>query len=110
MADTYKVLGQVAPSATTLSTLYTVPALKQTVIAKVTVCNRGAATSFRLSVAVAGAADNNIQYNFYDVAIGANESIDVMQGVTIQPTDIIRCYATLATLTFNAFGDEQDLP
>lgn len=70
------------------------------------VCNRGAATTFRLSVAVAGAVDATSQYLFYDTAIAANTTYTVTIGITLATTDVIRCYATLATLTFSAFGSE----
>ena len=106
MAQTYKVLGQVNPSAATLTTGYTVPALTSAVVSTVVVTNRGAATSFRLSVAVAGAADNNKQYIAYDVPIAANETMTFTLGISLATTDVVRVYATLATLTFNIFGVE----
>lgn len=106
MASTYKVLGQSSPLATTLTALYTVPALTSTVCSSLVVCNQGAATSYRLSVAVAGAADNAKQYLAYDVAIGANTSDTWTIGITLATTDVVRVYATLATLSFNLFGQE----
>ena len=39
MATTYKVLGQSNPAATTLTTLYTVPAATQAVISSISVAN-----------------------------------------------------------------------
>src|SRR5262245_8590400 len=108
MADTYKVLGQSNPSAATLTDLYTVPASTQVVGSSVTVANRSATpTSFRLSVAPAGAADANQHYFAYDVAIGANEAKSFTLGLCLQATDKIRCYATLATLSFQAWGMER---
>lgn len=107
MSETYKVLGQLNPSATTLTTLYTVPAATATIVSSVVVANRSVATSFRLSVAVAGAADDNKQYLFYDVPIGANESKPFTLGLTLAATDVVRAYATLATLSFNLFGVER---
>ena len=107
MAETYKVLGQVNPSATTLTTGYTVPAATSAVVSTVSVANRSATpTAFRLSVAVAGAADNNIQYLAYDVPIAGNETQTLTLGVTLATTDIVRVYATVATLSFNIFGVE----
>lgn len=107
MANAWKVLGQSNPSAATSTTLYTCPASTQTVISKVTVCNRSSTgTTFRLSIDVNGAGDSNEDYLFYDVAIAGNESLDVMHGCTLDASDLIRCYATLATLTFSAFGQE----
>jgi hypothetical protein len=40
MATSYKVLGQLNPSATTATTLYTCPAGTQTVISTITICNQ----------------------------------------------------------------------
>ena len=42
MATNYKVLGQSIPSATTATTLYTVPAATQAVVSTITVCNQAA--------------------------------------------------------------------
>lgn len=108
MADAYKVLSQTNPSAATLTDSYTVPASTQTVISSITVCNRSATpTSFRISVAINGAADNNVQYIAFDNTIGANESIALTLGITVDATDVVRVFATLATLTFNVFGVER---
>jgi hypothetical protein len=108
MADTYKVLGQSNPGAAVLTDLYTVPAATQAILSTVTVCNRSATpTSFRISVAIAGAADNAVQYIEFDKAIGANASASFTYGITLAATDKVRVFATLATLTFQAFGVER---
>lgn len=105
MANTVKVLGQSKPTATTLTALYTVPASTSTVCSKLIVCNQSAvATSFRVSVAIAGAVDTSAQYLYYDVVIAGNASFECMQGATLATTDIVRVYATLATLSFVLFG------
>lgn len=106
MAETYKILGQSNPVAATLTDLYTVPAVTSTIVSTIVICNRGAATAFRISVAIAGAADALPQYLFYDVAIAANSTITATLGVTLATTDKVRVYATLATLSFNLFGTE----
>lgn len=105
MADAFSVLAQSAPSATTLTDIYTAPASTSVVISTINVCNRSAtATSFRISVAVAGAADATKQYLAYDTPIDGNDSITITTGVTLATTDVLRVYATLATLSFNVFG------
>lgn len=110
MADDYKVLGQSNPSAATLTAAYTVPASKAAVVSSITACNRSStATSLRISVAVAGAADSNEQYIAYDVAIAGNEMKTFTLGITLETTDVVRVYATLATLSFNIFGVEKDV-
>jgi hypothetical protein len=107
MPTTYKVLGQVAPSVTTATTLYTVPASTSTVISTVNVCNRGAAVaSFRLAVRPAGATLANEHYLAYDVGIPANDSIAVTIGVSLAATDVVTVYAGTSTMSFAAFGAE----
>lgn len=107
MAETIKVLGQLKPAATTLSTLYTVPAATSTVSSTLTVCEQaGAATTFRISVAVAGAADDPKQYLVYDAALAANETKTFTLGITLAATDIVRVYSTSGDVSFNLFGAE----
>jgi hypothetical protein len=107
MAETFKVLGQSAPVATTLTDLYTVPASTSTTVSTLVVANRSAtATTFRISIAVANAANDDRQYIFYDQLIDGGSSFTATMGVTLAATDRIRVYATLATLSFSAFGVE----
>ena len=107
MAEAYKVLGQSNPSAATLTAAYTVPAATEAVVSTISVANRSStATSFRVSVAVAGAADSNEQYLYYDIAIPGNDTFVATIGIALAATDVIRVYATLATLSFNVFGTE----
>lgn len=106
MAIAWKILGQSNPSATTLTDLYTVPASTE-VVGQVIVANRSAvATSFRISLAANGAADDNSQYIAYDVAIAGN-AVYSSPKITIDATDKVRVYATLATLTFTLMGGEE---
>jgi len=107
VADTFKVLAQSNPSAATLTDIYTVPSATSAVISTIVVCNRSAAaTSFRISIQVANAADDNIQYLYYDTIIPGNDSFVLTLGITLAATDVIAVYATLATLSFNVFGAE----
>lgn len=105
MAAVNKVLGQSAPNATTETTLYT--ASGQAVVSTLMVCNRSATpTTFRVYVAVAGAATENKQYLYYDLAIGGNDTFAATIGMTLANTDVVRVYAGAATLSFNLFGQE----
>ena len=58
-------------------------------------------------MAPAGAADALSQYLFYDVTIAGNDTFVATVGLTLATTDVIRVYATLATLSFSAFGIEE---
>lgn len=107
MATAYKVLGQVAPSATTATALYTVPSATEAVVSSVTVCNRGAAAgTFRLAVRPNGATLANQHYLVYDAALDANDTIILTIGVTMDATDVLEAYASSGDLTFQAYGSE----
>ena len=107
MATTYKVLGQSAPSATTATTLYTVPASTSAVISTINVCNRAATTdTFRIAIRPAGATLATSHYIAFDSPIPANDSINITAGISLATTDIITVYGGTANLTFTAFGAE----
>lgn len=107
MPTTYKVLGQIAPSATTATTLYTVPSSTQAVVSTITVANRAAtAATFRIAIRVAGSTLANEDYIAYDATIAANDTTAFTLGLTLAATDIITVYASNANLSFNAFGSE----
>lgn len=107
MADTIKIIGQSTPSATTLTDIYTVPALKSAVISSVIVCNRGSvSTTFRVSIAISGAADTPAQYLYYDVPISKNNTFVATIGLSLATTDKVRIFAGNASLSFNLVGVE----
>ena len=107
MATTYKLLGQVAPAATTATTLYTVPASTQTVVSTISVCNRaGAELSFRIAIRPAGETLANKHYIAYDAKVAGNDTTFITVGATLGATDVITVYASTTDLSFNAFGSE----
>jgi len=107
MATTYKVLGQSNPSATTATTLYTVPSSTSTVVSTISICNQAATTaSYRIAVRPAGATLAAQHYLAYDIAIAANDTTALTLGITLATTDVVTVYASSATLSFSAFGSE----
>jgi hypothetical protein len=107
MATTYKVLGQSAPSATTNTTLYTVPAETQAVISTLVIANRvTSSATYRIAVRPNGAAIANEHYLAFDVTVGAGDSTTLTLGITLEAADIITVYASSANLSFNLFGSE----
>lgn len=107
MATSYKVLGQLAPSATTATTLYTVPTSTEAVISTIVVCNRDAATAtYRVAVRPDGATLENKHYIAYNVTVGASDSTTITLGITVNAGDVVEVYASTANLSFNAFGTE----
>jgi hypothetical protein len=107
MATTYKVLGQVAPSATTNTDLYTVGAGKSAVVSTIAIANRGATSAtYRVAIRVAGSALSNEEYIAYDATVTANNSTMITIGITLAATDVITVYASNTNLSFSAFGSE----
>jgi hypothetical protein len=107
MPNVYKVLAQSNPSATTATTLYTVPAGTSTVISTITICNQAAsAATFRIAVRPAAATLAALHYVAYDIALAANDTTAITLGLTLAATDVVTVYGSSATLSFNAYGSE----
>jgi hypothetical protein len=111
MATTYKVLGQVNPSAATPTTLYTVPAGTQTVVSTISVCNLTAGElSFRIAIrpAVSGTAESLAakHYIAYDAKVSGNDTTFITVGATLGAADVITVYESAADISFSAFGSE----
>lgn len=107
MPQTHKVLGQSNPSATTLTTLYTVPAATQTICSSLAICNTGStATTYRVAVRPAGAAIATSQYLAYDAAIPANDTTILTIGIALAATDVVSVYGGNANLAFSLYGCE----
>lgn len=107
MPTAYKTLGQSNPSATTATSLYTVPSSTSTVVSTITVCNQAStAGTFRIAIRPAGASLAAQHYLAYDTPIAANDTTALTLGVTLATTDVITVYASSANMSFAAFGSE----
>ncbi len=102
-----KVLGQSNPSATTNTTLYTVPSSKEAVVSSISICNLASSSAtYRIAIRPAGASLANTHYLAYDVTVGAADTTIITVGITLATTDVITVYASTANLVFHAYGDE----
>jgi hypothetical protein len=107
MATSYKVLGQVNPSATTSTTLYTVPSSTDAVVSSISICNLASSSAtYRIAVRPAGATLANVHYLAYDVTVGAADTTILTVGLTLDTTDVITVYGSTANLVFHAYGSE----
>lgn len=105
--STYKILGQVAPSATTETDLYTVPASTEVIVSTIAVANRSATdATFRISVSSDGGATATKDYIAYDISCAGNGVNYFTLGLTLNAADKIRVYASTANLSFGVFGTE----
>jgi len=107
MATTYKVLGQIEPSANSVTTVYTVPSATQAVVSTITVCNQGGVSAtVRIAVQPNAEALADKHYIVYDATIAAYETAAFTFGITADASDIIAVRASTATVSFNVFGTE----
>jgi|ERR1700722_4319851 len=107
MTDTLKVLGQITPAATTITTLYTVPAATQTTTSSLIVCNLSVSTAtFNISVAIGGASDTPAQYIYSGTSLDASDTFVAQLGLSLAATDVVRVFASATGLSFNLFGVE----
>ena len=95
---------QLAPSAASLTDMHTCPVGVAGEVGHMAIANRSATpTTFRVSVARAGAADATSQYLAYDKTVLGN-AVERVEAIALTPNDVVRVYATLATLSFNLSG------
>jgi hypothetical protein len=107
MPTAYKVLGQSNPAATTLTTLYTVPASTSAVVSTIAIANQaGSSGTYRIAIRPAGAAIDPKHYLVYGATVAASDSVLLTLGVTLATTDVISVYGSSATMSFSAFGSE----
>ena len=109
MASSYKTLGQLDLTSSSLTTLYTVPASTETVVSTIVIANRAsAADTFRLALRTDGDAISDKHYLAYDVPVAANDSTTLTLGITMEATDVLSVAAagTASELSINAFGAE----
>lgn len=108
MPVTFKVLGQVAPAATTDAPLYSVPSATTALVSTITIANRNSSSgSFRVRIAKSGEATaSNKQYMAFDTPIEGNSFITLTLGLTLGAGDAIYVYGSSADFSFNAFGQE----
>ena len=108
MAVTYKVLGQVAPNANTVSNVYPVPAATQAIVSTIMIVNRNnnANATYRIAVQPGGAALANQHYIAFDAPIAALDTVALSLGITLGNTDVISVYSANANLSFSVFGTE----
>ena len=105
--DVLKPLGQLAAAATTTETLYTVPNETVTTTSSLVICNRtGGALTYRISIHVNGAGDDDKQFLYYDKSLAANDTFSAILGLTLGQKDVVKTFASATGLSFNLFGVE----
>ena len=107
MANAYKILGQIADASANDVELYLVPASTEAIVSTIIVSNREAASNtFRIATKTDNSAVANTDYIAYDATVGANDSITLTLGITLQTGAEISVGASDANVTFQAYGTE----
>jgi hypothetical protein len=107
-------LSQTDVPATVLTDIYTHGTTRPDVTALtpfcairgISVCNRTASQiTFRLSVAMGGAADNAKQYVYYDAPVLPNETFNAQTLLPLEYGDVVRVYTSAANVTVQLHGE-----
>jgi len=108
MAQDYKTLVQLTPSANVTTNLYQTSASSQAVIGTITISGLFATTngSFSLSVRPINEALSNEHFFFRGSPILSNDILVVSGAITMGPNTILQANTSVATTDFTVFGVE----
>lgn len=108
----YRVFAQLCPADVAENELYLVPQNKALIVSSITVCNITAgADKYSIAVQGGGGAAANENWVKHSIAIAADESVEVLKGITLEEDyRIIVQSNTADTITFNLFGTLIDQP
>lgn len=99
------VLGQAAGAAATEVRVFTAPPGITTSVTAIFVCNRGAATTFRLRITFAGAhTAENRQYLYFDTALRANDTLVIPYSIAMSDGQTIYGRGASANVNFVVMG------
>ena len=102
-----KVLGQAAPAAETWADLYMCAASAGTVVSCFSATNRSTTdTKIRMAVRKGGAALANQHYEVFDFTVPGNDRFSIVEGLTLESTDVVSVYAAAANISFGLYGQE----
>jgi len=105
MAYTDFINTQVAPLASTLTTLYTVPALKS-IVFSVTATNRsGKPTRVELAIIKNGDPIENKHYLVYQIEINGYQKLVLCLNAIANQNDVIQVLTNDESVSFNLFGE-----
>lgn len=106
MANIHKVLGQINPSANTLTNVYVTGTGTSAIVSTITIRNlNGANSSYSLVVRPNNESLDNKHYIIRGGIIPGNELISITGAVTMN-AGVILAANTNGSVTFNAYGVE----
>jgi hypothetical protein len=110
MANTYKRLGAIYPSANTQTNVYVIPAATQAVISTIAICNQGA-NSTTYSLAFMDSSQFNsaapaATFIVKNAALAGSDTIFLTIGLTANAGVVLAANTPNANISFAAFGSE----
>lgn len=107
MAQSYKILGQVSPTANTLSNVYVTPNSTEGVVNSVIIANRSSSNaSFSLIVRPVYESINDKHYIVRGCVIPASDTLTMTLSLTLQNNVILAANTNSSNLSFGAYGVE----
>ena len=110
MAQTYKRLGAINPSANTQTNVYVVPAATESVVSTITVCNQSASNA-SFSIALMNRTEFNASapaatFLIRGAVVPAADTLVLTMGLTANTGAVIAANTNIANISFAAFGSE----
>jgi hypothetical protein len=110
MAQTYKRLGAISPTANTQTNVYIVPAATEAVVSTITVCNQGT-SNILYSLAVMPAGDyaspaGDKDFIARDVTVPSLDTIILTIGLTGNAGTVFAANTNNTNVSFSMFGSE----
>lgn len=104
---TYKVLGQLLPSAATLGQLYLTPNAAQAICSTLSICNQDmGATKLAVAIVPSGRTLGPESYILKDFPFDGSDSDFLVLGMTLNSGDQVLVSSTNGAVSFNLFGEE----
>lgn len=107
MATTYKILGQVSPTANTLSNVYVVPAATEGIVNSIIISNQTASNaSFSIVVRPIDQSLDNKHYVVRGCVVPASDTMTMTLSLTLPANTILAANTNSSSISFGAYGVE----
>ena len=107
MAQSYKILGQVNPTANTLSNVYVTPNATEGVVNSIVISNLSATnSSFSLVVRPVDEALDDKHYIVRGCVVPGSDTLTMTLSLTLQNNVILAANTNSSNLSFGAYGVE----
>lgn len=107
MATNYKILGQVSPSADTLTNVYISGASTEAIIGTITIHNfSDSNAAYSLVVRPTAETFSNKHYIIRGGVVPARELVTITGAVAMNSSVVLAANTNSSSLTFNAYGAE----